>query len=49
MQELTQEELDAVDGGGVVLVIAAVAVAAAVGLGIYNGYQEEKKASKQQK
>ena len=48
MQELSQNELDAVDGGvaHVVLVggVVAVALVCAIGIGVYIGYQEAKAA-----
>lgn len=48
MQELSQEELEAVDGGlaHVVVIggVVAVALVCAIGIGIYNGYQDAKRA-----
>jgi lactobin A/cerein 7B family class IIb bacteriocin len=51
MQELKQDEIDEVNGGGVVVVVAVVALAIAVGVGIYNGYKdaEAAEAAKKQK
>lgn len=43
MQELRMDELELVDGAGVIVVIAAIAVLGAIGVGIYNGYQDAKK------
>lgn len=48
MQELSQDELDAVEGriAHVVIVggVVAVALVAAIGVGIYIGYQDAKSA-----
>lgn len=40
MQELRQDEIEEVSGGGVFVVVAVAAVAIAVGVGIYNGYKD---------
>jgi lactobin A/cerein 7B family class IIb bacteriocin len=46
MHELTFDEVDVVSGGIVPVVIGIVAVgvvaAVAIGVGVYNGYQDEK-------
>ena len=41
MQELQMEELDEVNGGvGMIIVAAGIAVVVAVGIGIFIGYRE---------
>lgn len=41
MQELQMEELDEVNGGvGMIIVAAGIAVVVAVGVGIFIGYRE---------
>jgi lactobin A/cerein 7B family class IIb bacteriocin len=48
MQELSQNELDAVEGGIAPIIVVggvvAVALVCAIGVGIYNGYQDAKAA-----
>lgn len=46
MHDLTFDEIDAVSGGVIPVVVGVVAVgivaAVAFGVGVYNGYQDEK-------
>ncbi|GAB3430781.1 class IIb bacteriocin, lactobin A/cerein 7B family [Massilia solisilvae] len=49
MQELNYDEIEAVNGGSVLLILAGIAIGAAVGVGIYNGYKDAENAAKQKK
>lgn len=43
MQELTFDEVESVSGGiGAAVVVVGAIAAVAFGIGVYNGYQEEK-------